>query len=116
MQRGGFPNHKVYRILISVQIGGEDADLSQRDRPERAAATHIRAVEKGLIFYVRPLEQGFHDGGRECVGRIGPARMPLDDDASAHNGAVCRVALFGMVGMERVGVVERDEERICRRA
>ena len=36
--------------------------------------------------------------------------MPLDDDAPAHHGAVGGVALFGMVGMQRVRVVERNGE------
>ena len=80
------------------------------DIAQGGAARHIRAVGEILHGHIRaPADFGKHGVGR-AIGGVLLIGAELDDHALVHAGTVGGVALLGMVGMHRVGVIRGNHE------
>lgn len=97
--------------LCESQIGGEDSRVAEGYGAERSAAPHVGTIEKGLVSDSRLIEYRLDDGGRERVRGIRLIRVILNDDSAAHCRSIRRIALFGMIGVHGVRVIERNEKR-----
>lgn len=101
----------VHAQLWVAQVEGTDARLGREHRTDGTAA-------RGVVPHDEELQRDGGDLGRllqqddaRRVGGVPLVSVDLDDGALVHLGRVVALVFCGVVGVNRVGHVGRDEER-----
>ena len=103
----------VHCELSQTDIHGMQAYLSVAYRPQSASASRVGTVEKVLIRNVCFVEYIFQYRRRHTVGKVSLIGVMFDNDTFIYQATVGRIAFFGMVGVQSMGVVHTDEKTVC---
>ena len=109
--RGGLGNR--FRPLAWVYcLFGVVASFGVGNAAQGAAAGQVGAVGIDLGLHSGLLADAAENGGADAVGGVPLVGVVFDDDALVHKGGVVTVGIFGMVGVNGMGIVRRKHEAL----
>ena len=100
----------VHGQLGKADIHRVHGDVGGADVAQGGAAGQVGPVGKALGRHAGLSAELRKGRGGDRVGGVALVGVVLDDDALVHLGSVVPVGIFGVIGMDGMGIVRRDEE------
>mmetsp|Transcript_28855 Transcript_28855/g.85203 ORF Transcript_28855/g.85203 Transcript_28855/m.85203 type:complete len:359 (-) Transcript_28855:865-1941(-) len=101
----------MHRELRATQVDGPHPGRGADDRPDRGTAPAVVPHDEFLHGgQAGPPGDLPHDEARDAVRRVPLVGVPLDDHPVVHAGGVILLVLRGVVRMDRVGLIDAQDE------
>lgn len=92
------------------QVDRLDAGLARDDRANRRAAWRIIPDHEFAYGYSDPVSHSLHEGRGDQVGGVSLVHIDFDDNSLVDLDGMIRLVFFGVVGVNTVSHVSRDQE------